>query len=47
MAHLREVNKCKESAQSSIDYVFEACIGDKAPFIKGAGKKGRSLTEII
>ena len=33
--HLKEKSKCSEKADKYVDFVFEQCISDKAPFTTG------------
>ena len=45
--HLKEKSKCSEKADKYVDFVFEQCIADKAPFHQGRSQNTRNFTSIL
>ena len=44
---LMERDKCAEKADRFVNYVFERCKNDSAPFTGGRQKKVKTLTDIL
>jgi len=45
--HLKEKSKCALKANRYVDYVFEKCKNDYAPYNSGRNHKLKSFTEIM
>lgn len=46
ITHLKEKAKCKDKANLYVDFVFEQCLSDRSPFVKGRNQT-RNFTEIL
>ena len=47
-SHLMERDKCAEKAERFVNYVFEKCKEDQAPFATGSKKlKVKAMTDLL
>lgn len=47
ISHLMEKEKCAPKAERFVNYVFEKCKSDYAPFVEGKKRKVKALTDIL
>ena len=47
VSHLMERAKCADKAERYVDYVFNKCKNDSAPFSKGNQRSVKKLTDIL
>ena len=47
ISHLMERDKCAEKADRFVDYVFEKCKNDMAPFVSQQKKKVRAMSDLL
>jgi hypothetical protein len=45
--HLEEKEKCKEKAERYVNYVFDRCSKDMAPFESGAQRKVKNISSML
>ena len=45
--HLKERQKCADKADRYVDYIFDRCKTDTAPFAAGRQRKVKTFTEIL
>ncbi len=47
IARLMEKDKCAAKADKYVDYVFESCRSDTAPFTAGKQRKAKTMTDVL
>ena len=47
VSHLKEIEKCEPKAERIVNYVFERCVNDSAPFVKDTRRKVKNIAEIL